>query len=171
VTGGHSSLPHRFLKGLLASLPKPSPLACSTRFLSSLGPFVSEVAAQEVLTSLALANVMQVRFGTRGVSHSSLSLTFNPVHFIQPNITILTHTTSVTFDLTSDQAKTPKEIEGKKTFTEEKSEETFRRATEEDPSIRMDRSNQQGRGRRHRTQAGPMDPTRHSGINVDADSP
>jgi len=38
--------------------------------------------------------------------------------------------TSLTFDLTSDQEKLPR-----------KSEEPFKRATEEDPSLRMDRSN------------------------------
>jgi len=41
-------------------------------------------------------------------------------------------TTSLTFDLTSDQEKRPRNR--KKTFTGKKREEPFRRATEEDPS-------------------------------------
>jgi len=40
--------------------------------------------------------------------------------------------TSLTFDLTSDQEKLPRNR--KKTFHRAKCEETFRRATEEDPS-------------------------------------
>jgi len=67
------------------------------------------------------------------------------VYFRKPNITdyefpsegftTCTHTTSLTFDLTSDQGKkkNSQEIE-KKLFTGQKSGEPFRRATEEDPS-------------------------------------
>jgi len=44
----------------------------------------------------------------------------------------------MTFDLTSVQEKLPT---NKKTFQGDKREETFRRATEEDPSLRIDRSN------------------------------
>jgi len=72
-----------------------------------------------------------------------IQLNFNSVNLIQPNITnyelasegftICTHTTSLTFDLTSDQEKLP--TNRKKTFHWEKREETFRRATEEDPSL------------------------------------
>jgi len=47
--------------------------------------------------------------------------------------TICTHTTSLTFDLTLDQEKLPRNR--KKTFhREKKRKESFRRATEEDPS-------------------------------------
>jgi len=42
------------------------------------------------------------------------------------------HTTSLTFDLTSDQEILPRNR--KKPFTGRKREEPFRRATEEDPS-------------------------------------
>jgi len=47
--------------------------------------------------------------------------------------TICTHTTSLTFDLTSDQEKLPKELE-KNLSLGKKREETFRSATEEHPS-------------------------------------
>jgi len=68
---------------------------------------------------------------------------FNSVYFVQPIIThykfasecftICTHTTSLTFDLTSDQEELPRNR--KKTLSQgKKSEEPFRRATEEDPS-------------------------------------
>jgi len=43
-------------------------------------------------------------------------------------------------DLTSDQEKLPRNRR-RKNFTAKKSEETFRRATEEDLCPRMDRSN------------------------------
>jgi len=46
--------------------------------------------------------------------------------------TICTHTTSLTFDLTSDQEKLPRNRE--KNFHREKREETFRRATKEELS-------------------------------------
>jgi len=46
--------------------------------------------------------------------------------------------TSLSQDLTSDQEKLPR---NRKTLSGERREETFRRATEEDPSPRMDRSN------------------------------
>jgi len=49
------------------------------------------------------------------------------LNFPQRLFTICTHTTSLTFDLTSDQDKLPRN-------RRKKSEETFRRATEEDPS-------------------------------------
>jgi len=72
---------------------------------------------------------------------------FNSVYFVKPIITnynfasegftICTHTTSLSQDLTSDQEKRPRNR--KKTFHREKREETFRRATKEDPSPRMDR--------------------------------
>jgi len=62
--------------------------------------------------------------------------------FISPNIThykfasegfpICTHTTSLTFDLPSDQKQLPKNKN--KLFHKEKREEPFMRATEEDPS-------------------------------------
>jgi len=67
---------------------------------------------------------------------------FNSVYFVKPNntnykftsegFTICAHTTSLSQDLTSDQEKLPKNR--KKTFHKEKREDTFRRATEEDPS-------------------------------------
>jgi len=72
---------------------------------------------------------------------------FKSVYFVQPNITnfgytkkcasegftTCTHTTSLTFDLSHRIRNNSQEIE-KKTFAGEKSEEPFRRATEEDPS-------------------------------------
>jgi len=69
---------------------------------------------------------------------------FNSVYCVYRNITnyecasegftICTHTTSLTFDLSSDQEKLPRNRRKKNTFHGEKSEEPFRRATEEDPS-------------------------------------
>jgi len=57
--------------------------------------------------------------------------------FASKGFTICTHTASLSQDLTSDQEKLPRNR--KKTFTEKKRQETFRRATEEDPSPRMQR--------------------------------
>jgi len=56
------------------------------------------------------------------------------LHIVHRNlkVTICTHTTSLTFDLTSDQEKLPRNR--KKHFTSKEREETFRRATDEDPS-------------------------------------
>jgi len=72
---------------------------------------------------------------------------FNAVYFIQPTITnyefasegltICTHTTSLSQDPTSEKEKIPRNR--KKTFTGKQREETFREATEEDPSPRVDR--------------------------------
>jgi len=82
------------------------------------------------------------RAHTHTHTHTHLiSIKLNSVYFVQPNITnykfasegftICTHSTSLTFDLTSDQEKLPRNR--KNPFTG-KSEETLRRATEEDPS-------------------------------------
>jgi len=58
---------------------------------------------------------------------------------VELGFTICTHTTSLSQDLASNQEKLSRNK--KNTFTGKKWEEAFRRATEEDPSPRMDRSN------------------------------
>jgi len=75
---------------------------------------------------------------------------FNSVYFVSPDITnykfpsagftTCTHTTSLTFDLTSDQEKLPRNI-FKKTFTREKRWRTLQESNRGGSLSRMDRSN------------------------------
>jgi len=57
---------------------------------------------------------------------------YDKLQMASKGFTVCTHTTSLTFDLTSDQEKLPRNR--KKTFYGGKREEPFRRTTEEDPS-------------------------------------
>jgi len=68
--------------------------------------------------------------------HSIQIILYSPMslvcEFASEGFTICTHTPSLTYDLTSDQEQLSKNR--KKTFTGKRSEEPFRRATEEDSS-------------------------------------